>query len=90
MLGVACLAVLIALTAMQQRPQALQQVRFSVASGFYDEPFWLEMEADGGEIYYTLDSSEPNEHSIPYTGPIEIRDASPNENVYSTITDVSA
>ena len=89
-LGAACLAVLIALTAMQLRPQALQQVRFSVASGFYDEPFWLEMEADGGEIYYTLDSSEPNEHSIPYTGPIEIRDASPNENVYSTITDVSA
>ena len=65
-------------------------VRFSMPSGFYDEPFDLELESDGGEIYYTLDSSDPDANGIRYTGPIRIRDASPDENLYSAITDVSA
>ena len=63
-------------------------VLFSVESGFYDEPFDLELYCDSGEIHYTLDSSDPDENSPLYTAPIHIEDASVNENVYSNITDV--
>ena len=68
----------------------LPPVTFSHASGFYDDAFYLEIEGNGNPIYYTLDSSDPDERSIPYTGPILIQDASANENVYSAITDMSA
>lgn len=90
-LGGICIVALAAFAAAQpeQRPEAVRQVRFSEASGFYDAPFYLELEADGGNIYYTLDGSEPDEGGIPYEGPILIQDASKNENVYSVITDVS-
>ena len=67
-----------------------QGVYFSRESGFYDEPFYLSMECDEGEIYYTLDSSDPDENSILYTGPIYIQDASQNPNVYSIRKDVTA
>ncbi|MGN1328265.1 MAG: CotH kinase family protein [Eubacterium sp.] len=64
---------------------------FSVKSGFYDEEFDVEIIApEGCKIYYTLDSSDPTENSIEYTGPIHITDASQNENVYSARNDISA
>lgn len=66
------------------------QLVFSHESGFYDEDFELEIFTDkGGDIYYTLDGSEPDNHSLRYNGPIHITDASVNENVYSMRTDVS-
>lgn len=68
--------------------QPMTPVRLSVESGFYDSPFYLEMACDRGEIRYTLDSTEPDEHSLLYTGPIRIEDASGNPNVYSMIEDV--
>ena len=56
---------------------------FSANSGFYSNPFMLTIESEPGtEIYYTLDSTEPNRKSIKYEGPILIKDATPNENVY--------
>lgn len=89
--GVALLVAMVAFAAAQpdRRPIAPGEVRFSKPSGFYKEAFYLELDADGGDIYYTLDSSDPSENGIPYTGPIRIQDASPNPNVYSNITDVS-
>lgn len=66
------------------------KVVFSKEAGFYEEEFWLELSAAEGEIYYTLDGSRPDRHSIKYDGPIWISDASENENVYSVRTDVSA
>ena len=65
-------------------------LRFSRESGFYEEPFTLEMTAPfGTEIYYTLDGSWPDENAILYTTPIYIDDATPHPNVYSMRTDMA-
>lgn len=66
-----------------------KSIEFSKESGFYEDDFYLEINGSGGTIYYTLDSSDPDENSLVYTGPILISDASLNDNVYSKITDVS-
>lgn len=66
----------------------VQAISFSAESGFYDEEFYLEINATQGAIYYTLDSSDPTENSLVYTEPILIKDASDNKNKYSVLTDV--
>jgi hypothetical protein len=51
------------------------QVDFSVARGFYDTPFSVELNTDTPEatIYYTIDGSTPTEtHGTAYTAPIPI------------------
>jgi len=64
---------------------------FSAQSGFYDEPFYLELSAaPNTKIYYTLDCSDPDENAIEYNGSILIENVSENENVYSMLTNVSA
>ena len=90
LLGVALVAALLVygLSLSKDSDQPVTPVRLSVESGFYDSPFYLEMTCDRGEIRYTLDSTEPDEHSLLYTEPILIEDASDNPNVYSMIEDV--
>lgn len=62
---------------------------FSQPSGFYDEPFYLEINAPkGGRVYYTLDGTDPDESSILYTAPIFIEDATERENIYSARDDL--
>lgn len=63
-------------------------VALSREPGFYDDEFDLELSFDGGRIYYTLDSSDPDENATLYEGPIHISDASANPNVYAMNTDV--
>lgn len=68
----------------------LEEPVFSVESGFYEEDFLLTLKAQGnGQIYYTLDGSEPDADSLLYQGPIPIGDASLNENVYAKRTDLA-
>lgn len=63
---------------------------FSRESGFYEEPFALELSAPiGSEIYYTLDGSVPDENAYLYTTPIVIDDASPHPNVHAVRTDMA-
>lgn len=63
---------------------------FSRESGFYDEPFLLELSAPAGtKIYYTLDGSVPDENAFLYTDPIVIDDATVHPNVYSMRTDMA-
>ena len=64
-------------------------VSFSRESGFYEETFELELTAESGTIYYTLDGSIPDKNSTKYEGPILITDATWKDNTYSMRTDVS-
>lgn len=89
-MGILMLALLL-FSALRWRPEVVEAesgVRFSSPSGFYDEPFELELRGEG-TIYYTLDCTDPDENATLYTGPIHIEDASGRENVYSMNTDVS-
>ncbi len=61
---------------------------FSKQGGFYNEKFFLEIDGNG-EIFYTLDGSEPDCNSFKYTGPIEIKNISTNPNAHSMRTDLS-
>lgn len=63
---------------------------FSEESGFYEEPFLLELSAPAGtKIFYTLDGSVPDENAFLYTDPIVIDDATNHPNVYAMRTDMS-
>ena len=63
---------------------------FSANSGFYSNQFLLNLKSEPGtEIYYTLDSTEPNKNSIKYEGPILIKNATTNENVYRAKQDTT-
>lgn len=49
---------------------------FSHQAGFYEEGFSLTITSEEGTtIYYTLDSSDPNELSTPYSNPIWIEES---------------
>lgn len=64
---------------------------FSAESGFYENAFFLELAVpEGCDVYYTLDSSIPGIHSLRYTDPIFIDNASLHENTYSMLPGMSA
>lgn len=89
----ACLVVLCSILGLLfiKSDDIYTELVFSEESGFYNEPFDLEIYAPPGtRIFYTMDGSDPDENAILYTGPIKIDDATQNENVYSMRTDVSA
>lgn len=62
---------------------------FSHESGFYEEEFYLRIEAAEGEtIYYTLDGSEPTEESFKYEPPLLIKNISSQPNVLNSVRNV--
>ncbi len=59
---------------------------FSHSSGFYSEPFELVLTVpEDCKVFYTTDGSVPSRDSIEYTGPILLKDATNNPNVFSAI-----
>lgn len=65
-------------------------ILFSADSGFYEEPFYLELShPEGRQIFYTLDGSRPDRNAILYTEPIYIEDISDQEDLYSDNPDMS-
>lgn len=82
------LAVAVSIIYVLSTKSSVPTLEASRTSGFYDEPFYLELYAPAGEIYYTLDGSDPDRNAIRYTGPIYIEDASKNENVISARNDL--
>ena len=83
------LAALLALIGMASLNLELHAPELSRESGFYAEDFSLTLRGFGGQIYYTLDGSDPRENGILYREPLQIRNATENENVYSARTDTS-
>ncbi len=69
--------------------EAPMNISFSREPGFYEDAFELTIDAQGREIFYTLDGTVPDKSSMKYENPISIADASQNENVHSMRTDVS-
>ncbi|MCR4589498.1 MAG: CotH kinase family protein [Lachnospiraceae bacterium] len=67
----------------------LSEPVFSVESGVFDEPFDLEISSDEGDIYYTIDGSDPTVNSERYEKPIQIYDRSRENNRYSALKEVS-
>ena len=64
---------------------------FSEESGFYSSSFSLKIKAPKGfSIFYTLDNSDPDEHSTQYKKPINISDVSSSKNVYSVKQNISS
>ena len=71
-------------------PLDAEGMHFSAKSGFYNNGFSLTITADdGADIYYTLDGSIPTADSTKYTSPIEIKDASAEENRLSARKDIA-
>ena len=66
-------------------------VHFSAESGFYDDPFALEMTCavPGVDIYYTTDGSVPTTRSYYYDGPILLENVEDEPNWLSSFTGIS-
>lgn len=63
------------------------KLTFSQESGCYENPFELELSAEKGDIYYTLDGSDPRDSDtrIAYKSAISVTDRSGDANVLSAI-----
>ena len=61
------------ITVYYEEQGGVAQPKFSVAAGSYSASFDLELNADGNDIYYTLDGTEPDENSSEYTEAIPVK-----------------
>lgn len=78
-------------TATEEKEESymLKEPAFSVLGGWFEEELYLELTCDDGDIYYTLDGSEPDVSSLKYAGPILISNRSKDDNVFAMIEGIS-
>lgn len=70
-------------------PGYVKEPVLSVDSGFYPEPFYLNLSSDEGtEIYYTLDGSKPGGDSELYSEEIYVYDRSSERNQWHSVRNV--
>jgi len=79
---------------METQPPAVSEFvsppTFSIASGFYAAPFFLDVAGEGNTVYYTVDGSDPYTMGTEYSDPIPVIDRSVLPDYYSTLGPVSA
>jgi len=65
--------------------------KFSIPGGFYDSEIQVEISTQmpGATIYYTLDGTSPNASSTRYSGPIALKNKTPEKNVHSAHTGIA-
>lgn len=69
-------------TSLNRGGVAIAPPAFDHDSGYYDKGFSLSLSApENCTIYYTTDSSVPSDQSSVYSGPIYVRDITPDPNV---------
>ena len=83
-----CIFCLLCTAALADTPE----ITFSAMSGFYEEPFTLEISCTSRNavIYYTLDGSTPDETSLRYEGPLTLEDSSTRPDVLTRITGINS
>ena len=70
-------------------PYTAEGMEFSVKSGFYEAPFYLEISVpEGSTVYYTLDGSVPDKNSIKYSEPLLITDRTEDKAVLGSHTEI--
>ena len=65
--------------------EIIEPPQYSLEGGWYEDDVYVELSSKEGEIYYTLDGSEPDENSMKYTDGITLTNRSKEENIYSNI-----
>ncbi len=69
--------------------ETIAEPTYSVQGGWYENPIQVELSAKEGDIYYTLDGSDPDENSYKYEGPITVVNRTEDENIYSVIREMT-
>ena len=62
---------------------------YSIGGGWYPSGTAVGISCNDGDIYYTIDGSEPDEDSLPYRKPIRLYDRTGDENKYSMLKSAS-
>lgn len=62
---------------------------FTIDGGWYEDSVVVALECAEGDIYYTLDGSEPDQNAFKYEEPITVTNRSNEPNIYSAIESVS-
>lgn len=79
----------VAETFIPEKKKNLEAPTFSIESGWYEKDIVVSLSAPKGEIYYSLNGSEPDAESYKYEGPITITNRTSEPNIWSAMGDIA-